>query len=66
MEYYKKHHDGLEYDVEAELKIYKVKWDASWQNQQIYLCAQRRLGSAWAFAQSDQSLSCPHEETLDP
>ena len=28
---------------------------ASWQNQQNDLCAQRRLRSAWASAQSDQS-----------
>ena len=28
--------------------------------------AQRRLRSAWASAQSDQSLRCPHEETLGP
>ena len=31
-----------------------------------WVCAQRRLRSAWASAQSDQSLRCPHEETLDP
>ena len=31
-----------------------------------WLCAQRRLRSAWASAQSDQSLRCPHEESLDP
>ena len=31
-----------------------------------WLCAQRRLRSAWASAQSDQSLRCPHEETLGP
>ena len=30
------------------------------------LCAQQRLRSAWAFAQSDQSLHCPYEETLGP
>ena len=30
------------------------------------LCVKRRLRSAWAFAQSDQSLRCPHEETLGP
>ena len=30
------------------------------------LCAQRRLRSAWASAQSDQSLRCPHEESLGP
>ena len=29
-----------------------------------WLCVQRRLRSAWASAQSDQSLLCPHEETL--
>ena len=29
-------------------------------------CAQRRLGSAWASAKSDQSLRCPHEENLGP
>ena len=31
-----------------------------------WLCAQRRLRSAWASAQSDQSLRCPHEERLGP
>ena len=30
------------------------------------VCAQRRLRSVWASAQSDQSLRCPHEETLGP
>ena len=30
------------------------------------VCAQRRLRSAWASAQSDQSLRCPHEESLGP
>ena len=28
------------------------------------MCAQQRLRSAWASAQSYQSLHCPHEETL--
>ena len=40
------------------------KWAASWQNQQCGMCAQRRLRSAWASAQSDQSLRCLHEEGL--
>ena len=31
-----------------------------------WLCAQRRLRSAWASAQSDQSLRCPHKEALGP
>ena len=31
-----------------------------------WVCAQRRLGSAWASAKSDQSLRCPHEESLGP
>ena len=34
--------------------------------QTKWLCAQRRLRSAWASAQSDQSLHCPHEEALGP
>ena len=38
-----------------------IIWAASWQNQND-LCAQRRLRSA----QSDQSLRCPHEESLGP
>ena len=35
-------------------------------NQQNGMCAQRRLRSAWASAQSDQSLRCPHEKSLGP
>ena len=35
-----------------------VKWAASWQNQQNDMCAQRRLRSAWASTQSDQSSLC--------
>ena len=33
-------------------------WAATWQNQHNDICAQRRLRSAWASAQSDQSLHC--------
>ena len=32
----------------------------------MWLCAQRRLRSALASAQSGQSLRYPHEERLDP
>ena len=35
-----------------------VKCAASWQNQQNGMCAQWRLRSAWASAQSNQSLRC--------
>ena len=31
-----------------------------------WLCTQQRLRSAWAFAQSDQSLRCPQEESVRP
>ena len=31
-----------------------------------WVCAQRRLRSACASAQSDKSLRCPHQETLGP
>ena len=30
------------------------------------MCTQPRLRSAWASAQSDHSLRCPHEESLGP
>ena len=43
-----------------------TKWAASWQNQQNDLRSQQRLRSAWTSIQSDQSLRCPHEETLGP
>ena len=36
------------------LDINSSKWAVSWQNQQNDLCAQQ--WSAWASAQSDQSL----------
>ena len=35
-----------------------IMWAASWQNKQNGMCAQQRLRSAWASAQSDQSLCC--------
>ena len=41
-------------------------WSTAWQNQQNDLCAQRRLRSAWASAQSDQSQRCPPEAKLGP
>ena len=41
-------------------------WAAAWQNQQNDLCAQRRLNSAWASAQSDQSSLCTQWVTKDP
>ena len=43
-----------------------TNWAAAWQNQQNDRCAQRRLRSAWASVQSDQSLRCPYEEALGP
>ena len=39
-------------------KFATYKWAGALQNQQNDMCAQRRLGSVWASAQSDQSLPC--------
>ena len=39
------------------------KFGHTWENVPSDMCAQRRLRSACAFAQSDQSLRCSHEET---
>ena len=36
-------------------RLDKYMWATAWQNQQNDLCTQRRLRSAWASAQSDQS-----------
>ena len=48
---------GSKYPIHMSwLKRYA--WAASSQNQQNDLCAQRSLRSAWASAQSDQSLHC--------
>ena len=44
----------VDWDVKPQHKQHK--WAVSWQNQQNGMWAQRRLGSAWASAQSDQSL----------
>ena len=38
-------------------------WAGGWQNLQDDMCAQRKLRSAWAFAQSDQSFQCPIGQT---
>ena len=46
--------------------FFHMKWAASWQNQQKRLCAQRRLRSAWASAQSDQSSLCSQCVAKDP
>ena len=38
--------------------VYILIWATSWKNQQNGMCTQQRLRSAWASAQSDQSLLC--------
>ena len=42
------------------------KWASTWQNQTKWMCAQRRLRSEWASAQSDQSLLCIQWLAKDP
>ena len=59
------------------LFAYDTIWAATWQNQQKGMCVQRRLRSAWASAQSNQScfavrmkkawaLSCPLSALICP
>ena len=43
-----------------------IIWATSWQNHQTYMCAQRRLRSAWASAQSDRSSLCALGVAKDP
>ena len=56
--------DGSISDV-AALMIY-YQWVSAWQNQHNCMCAQRRLRSARASAQSDQSLRSPLYKSLGP
>ena len=44
----------LSYQNHVEMSTHTI-WAASWQNQQNGMCAQWRLRSTWASAQSDQS-----------
>ena len=48
----------LLYQKPIKASVFIYIWAASWQKQQNGICAQRRLRSAWASAQSDQSLRC--------
>ena len=50
----------------AAAKFIKTKMSRDMTKPIKWLCGQRRLRSVWAFAQSDQSLRCPHEESLGP
>ena len=44
----------------------EIKWASAWQNKQNDLCAQRRLRSAWASAQTYQSSLCAQSVAKDP
>ena len=46
--------------------LYYIASIWAWENVPSDMCAQRRLRSACAFAQSDLSLRCSHEEILNP
>ena len=51
---------------EYQSNVILVIWATSWQNQQNDMCAQQRLWSAWASAQSDQSSQCAQWVAEDP
>ena len=54
------------FDIFWTDKSIKVNMSRDMTKPTKWLCAQWRLRSAWASAQSDQSLRCPHEESLGP
>ena len=47
-----------------QLDLY-LMWAAPSENVYVAICGQQKLKSAWASAQSDQSLRCPLTELLD-
>ena len=49
-----------------DIAIFKTNLSRDMTKPTKWSCTQRRLRSAWASAQPDLSLRCPHEETLDP
>ena len=51
-------HADVEISTEWNRLAARYIWAAARQNQQYDTCAQRRLRSAWASNQSDQSLRC--------
>ena len=59
----------------TEFELFGLGSRGSWRTDYLshlvtkptkWVWAQQRLRSAWASAQSEQSLCCPHEESLDP
>ena len=52
-------------DVDHVMKVWCI-WATAWQNQHNGMCAQQRLRSAWASAQSDQSSLCAQWVAKDP
>ena len=60
---------GIKFTAEITQNLINYIWAASKQNQQNGMCAQRRLRSAWASAQSelsDQSSQCTQWVAEDP
>ena len=56
--------EGSVSETTGRKQVRSVSWlllilAGAWQNHQDDLCAQRRLRSTWASAQSDPSLGCP-------
>ena len=44
-------------------QTFTMVWASAWQNQQLNLCTQQRLWSAWASTKTDQmGLHCLHEK----
>ena len=56
---------GMQTYVSAYSLLACSTWAAKWEDLRYTMCAQRRLRSACAWAQSDQRLRCPPDETLD-
>ena len=54
----------LHFSPTFNMNVKKLSRDMTKPTKRV--CAQRRLRSAWASGQSDQSLRRPHEESLGP
>ena len=54
----------IERELHVDLSVRTNIFESLHDKTNKMTCAPSKLRSAWSSAQSDQSLRCPHEETL--
>ena len=55
---------GMRHEVVTEIFTLATLYESQHEKMYLLICAQRRLNSVCASAQSHHNLRCPHEETI--